>query len=176
MSNIVPDSVVVCAVLMIATAGALSKVYIELELQSSLTINTSVSITSPSEHLFYHHVILAEGSDPVFSTARGRSLANGIWNSSLELYVLNNTLASRLYAIILHVKNPLSRQAAPALMIQTSGHISTSSLTALDSGIGPTKVFAVAGISADAKQSTSIARRNNKLTLSLDFSVPFQVK
>jgi hypothetical protein len=163
-------------IVLTATAGTLSKVYVELEFQSSLTINTSVSITSSSEHLFYNQATLAGGSDPVFSAARGRSLANGIWNSSLELYLLNNTLASRLYAIILDVQNPLSRQAAPTLMIQTSGHISTSSVTALDSGIGSTKVLAVAGISAHATQSTSIAGRNNKLTLSLDFSVPFQVK
>jgi hypothetical protein len=158
-----------------ATAGALSQVHIHMELQSSLTMNTSVIITSPSEHYFYNQATLAEGSDPVFSTTRGKATSDGTWNFSLELYVLNHTIASRLYTVILQVQNPPFKQTAPTFKIQTSGLLSTSSLTVLDSGVGSTKVLAVAGVSAQISQSTPIARRNNKLTLGLEFTVPFRV-
>jgi hypothetical protein len=146
-----------------------------MQWQSSLTMNTSVIITSSSEHYFYNQATLAEGSDPVFSTTRGKATSDGTWNSSLQLYVLNHTIASRLYTIILQMQNPLFKQTAPSFKIQTSGLISTSSLTALDSGVGSTKVLAVAGVWAQVSQSTPIARRNNKLTLCLEFTVPFRV-
>ena len=92
---------------------------------------------------------------------------------SLHLYVRNNMRPSHVYIITLLVRNP-NKQPAPQLYIHSEGYLSSSRITAFDSGEGSTKVLAVAGISGGkSTQATSIARRTNLLTITFNVTVPF---
>ncbi|MGB1605874.1 MAG: hypothetical protein ACPIOQ_74790, partial [Promethearchaeia archaeon] len=160
-----------------ATAHAPNTIHIEVETQSSLMVNSSITFASDAEHLYYGTAEFLPGGDAaLFSGAQGHATTHVTWNRSLLLYLLNYTEGTRRYTLRLNVTNP-GRQSPPGLTVRHNGTISNSNAsTPVDSGVGSTKVLAVAGFhSGSASQTNSIAGQLNTLTLVFQVTVPFLV-
>ena len=160
-----------------ATAREPNTIHIEVETQSSLMVNSSITFTSDADHLYYGTAEFLPGGDAaLFSGAQGHATTHVAWNRSLLLYLLNYTEGTRRYTLRLNVTNP-GRQSPPGLTVRHNGTISNSNAsTPVDSGVGSTKVLAVAGFhSGSASQTNSIAGQLNTLTLVFQVTVPFLV-